>query len=563
MTDSWQTHNDIQLDHRPSLLTDLLLNDDDGDDVSFTDGMLEHFEKQRELEDASAMTVESLATSDDGEDGNDSTNATNDSGSSKSRRKRSVKAQKPCYFDSNGEICYLTPKKTSWCFLHVKHPPLGDQKFEAKFRRRFRMPYGEFTKLLAKVKSDGSFRRWMSKDAVGKESSPIELLLLGSLRYLGRGLTFDDLEEHTATNEETHRQFFHVFITFGRDYLYPLCVTMPTTKEQCNAHRHEFDIGGLAGAGYSTDGTHVIMWNCAHNLKQANTGFKQSHPTRSFNVSCNHRKQMLYSTDGHPGRWNDKTLAIMDVFICGTHEGKILQDVTFELAEWSDGVGSDVQHQKHRGAWGISDNGYHRWTCMQAPAKTNSLIIEQRLSDWIESFRKDIECTFGILKGRFRILKTGIRAEGIETVNKIWLTCCALHNMLLEVDGLNEEWQGGVEVLSRQQQRRQSDYLGELGENAPEHMRMFAPFAVDRMSETELRDFGSEEHRRSSHQMPEELLVPPEELMMAVDDEEDAIETDEDGAIKVNSMSYNTFRSRLAHHFDVLHRSNQIKWPTK
>jgi Plant transposon protein len=40
---------------------------------------------------------------------------------------------------------------------------------------------------------------------------------------------------------------------------------------------------------------------------------------------------------------------------------------------------------------------------------------EERLSEWIESFRKDAECVFGILKGRFRVLKTGIRLDGPQS----------------------------------------------------------------------------------------------------------------------------------------------------
>lgn len=97
----------------------------------------------------------------------------------------------------------------------------------------------------------------------------------------------------------------------------------------------------------------------------------------------------------------------------------------------------------------------------------------------------------------------------------------------------------------------------------PEDMRSHAPFAVDRMSETQLHDFGSEEHRRSTQQMPEEDLVPRDELLMAVEDEEENIQIDVDGAIRVNSLSYKTFCSRLVQHFDILHRQNKIKWPTR
>ena len=71
--------------------------------------------------------------------------------------------------------------------------------------------------------------------------------------------------------------------------------------------------------------------------------------------------------------------------------------------------------------------------------------------------RKDVECAFGILKGRWRILKTGIRLHSIASADKIWLTCCALHNMLLHVDGLDEKWEDGVA----------SEWEGELGQFEP------------------------------------------------------------------------------------------------
>lgn len=52
------------------------------------------------------------------------------------------------------------------------------------------------------------------------------------------------------------------------------------------------------------------------------------------------------------------------------------------------------------------------WACMQAPAKVNACIVDQELSNWIELFQKDVECTFGILKGQFCMLMTDIRLEG-------------------------------------------------------------------------------------------------------------------------------------------------------
>lgn len=78
------------------------------------------------------------------------------------------------------------------------------------------------------------------------------------------------------------------------------------------------------------------------------------------------------------------------------------------------------------------------------PFKNTANEVERRWSHWLESLRKDVECTFGILKGRWRILKTGIRLQGNEVATDIWKTCCALHNWLLEVDGLDGEWDGAI-----------------------------------------------------------------------------------------------------------------------
>jgi DDE superfamily endonuclease len=471
----------------------------------------------------------------------------------KPRTRRSCKALTPYYFNAKGEKILLRPRQTYWYMMYVMNPALDNVKFIQKFRRRFRMSYSAYAGLVERVMEDELFQRWhpTKRNRNGNVASPIELLLLGALRYLGRGLTFDDLEEYTAISEETHRQFLHKFTEFGSTRLYDAMVKMPTTVEEYKRSQRQYDIGGLTGAGFSTDATNVVMWRCAHNLKQANTGFKQTHPARTYNLSTNHNRRILHSTRGHASRWNDKTLAHFDDFMCAVHEGKILQDVTFTLYSWEGEIGrSNLEATKYCGAWGLVDNGYHRWSCTQAPAKHSLLRTEERLSEWIESFRKDAECTFGILKGRFRVLKTGIRLDGPEAADKVWLTCCALHNMLLSEDGLD-------------------DWSGEMGLNDIEDFR-HAPFALQRLGEDVFADFGSRQH---------EQLARDNEIRRRraegedTDGEDENFEQENDvggpvrygigGAVVVNSLSYDDFRNRLVEHFDILHRKQRVKWPVQ
>ena len=67
---------------------------------------------------------------------------------------------------------------------------------------------------------------------------------------------------------------------------------------------------------------------------------------------------------------------------------------------------------------------------------------DERFSRWAESMRKDVEGAFGILKRRFTILSVPISIHSLDKVDQIWKTCCALHNWLLQIDGLDTAWDG-------------------------------------------------------------------------------------------------------------------------
>jgi hypothetical protein len=58
---------------------------------------------------------------------------------------------------------------------------------------------------------------------------------------------------------------------------------------------------------------------------------------------------------------------------------------------------------------------------MVPPYRVTNNIDKINLSKWLESMQKDVKCTFNILNGRWRILKSGVRIHGVDLVDNIWL----------------------------------------------------------------------------------------------------------------------------------------------
>ncbi len=198
----------------------------------------------------------------------------------------------------------------------------------------------------------------------------------------------------------------------------------------------EFKEAELPGCIRSTDCTYIVTRRCKYNLKNNHLGPKSSHPTRTFNLTCNHRIRILHSMMSGPGRWSDQTMVRLDRLISGIQDSTILEDLEFELLAYD--KEDEVIVVKYQGVYIIVDNGYLAWSCTVPSFTVTSNTDNIWWSKWIELMRKDVECTFGILIGQWRILKTGVWIYGVDNDDKIWSTCCALHNWLLNVDGLTD-----------------------------------------------------------------------------------------------------------------------------
>ena len=94
----------------------------------------------------------------------------------------------------------------------------------------------------------------------------------------------------------------------------------------------------------------------------------------------------------------------------------IHRDLEFELL---DKHGFPV---KHRGAYVCTDGGYRKLAIFVTP---EILTYERRavvFSEWVESTRKDVECTNGIVKGRFRYFMYGVRHHSQQLIEGAFVT---------------------------------------------------------------------------------------------------------------------------------------------
>jgi hypothetical protein len=173
---------------------------------------------------------------------------------------------------------------------------------------------------------------------------------------------------YLLTREETHRCFFHCFIYWGSTVLYHAYVQYPRTAIQCKEYTKETDGAGFHGCFHgSTDATHITMMRCPVSRANEHRGPKELLPARTYNITVNHRRQILNTTKGHPYRWNDKTLSQIDEYIKFIKKGKVLFDNKFTLLERQEN--GTVVEQKYSGCWLMCDNGYQNWSCLMSPIK--------------------------------------------------------------------------------------------------------------------------------------------------------------------------------------------------
>jgi hypothetical protein len=132
-------------------------------------------------------------------------------------------------------------------------------------------------------------------DAIGNLPIPLLYKVLASLRYLSRGMHWDDLAElcGCAPGGESLRVFFHNFSRRFVEHFEPIWLKPPETEEEILEAMAPYISAGLDGCFCSTDCVHIRWDRCHYSHLNQHRG-KEKYPTISYSVTAAHSGYIFY-----------------------------------------------------------------------------------------------------------------------------------------------------------------------------------------------------------------------------------------------------------------------------
>ena len=172
------------------------------------------------------------------------------------------------------------------------------------------------------------------------------------------------------------------------------------------------------------------MFTGWHVLRSYVCAGNDSRPSLSFQVVVDHARKNHNVSKGHFGGSNDINVRNDQSGLlnrAGT-ERNLNKNVEFTVYD------DQGRPTILRGAYLITDGGCENLSIFVNPNVNRGDRGSIIWSEFLEAVRKDVECTFSILKHRFHILRV-IKFPEQYIVESTFITCSILHNLLLELDG--------------------------------------------------------------------------------------------------------------------------------
>ena len=136
---------------------------------------------------------------------------------------------------------------------------------------------------------------------------------------------------------------------------------------------------------------------------------------------------------GAYGTINDKTIVRSDEAVEKVRSDKRFTEYQYQVYR------HDGSSFFTKGAYLIVDGGYLKWKCLQCGLKHSSDADYVLWRRKMESVWKDIECYFGRLKQRFKMLRIPNLLKDKTQIDNMMFTIVAIQNMVLTYSLAAEE----------------------------------------------------------------------------------------------------------------------------
>ncbi|XP_071688523.1 uncharacterized protein [Rutidosis leptorrhynchoides] len=173
----------------------------------------------------------------------------------------------------------------------------------------------------------------------------------------------------------------------------------------------------------SLDCMHSAWKNCPYRYKGHYTRGDHGYPTIMLEVVASYDLWIWHAYFGPAGSNNDiNVLNRSDLF------NDLLQDTTppciFSVSECN-----------FNKCYYLTDGIYPEWATLVKSFKSPPTPEAAKFKRFQEVARKDTERAFGVLQGRWTIIKNSCRQFYVERIRRIMRTCVILHNMIIEDNG--------------------------------------------------------------------------------------------------------------------------------
>lgn len=295
---------------------------------------------------------------------------------------------------------------------------------DSRFRSHFRVPLT----IVDDITTMFIERGWVQPTKRVKDRHRLyvrtQLFILCALEHLGNRKPFRQFPTETNMSESEHRKFQRLFV----ERMYEIRdehVYYPRTFAELEPILAEYQSKDLPGAGGSIDVVHVKWSTCPAGDFNKCKG-KESFPSLACQCISNHGRRILGIAPVQYGARSDKHIVRLDPIV------HLIKNAWYKEVEWThfDITG---ESKTSKGVYLICDGGYLRWKTLICPYRGAPEHGRRGYFNTnLESIRKDVECTFGILKKRWRILDYGIHYTDMAYCEQIFVVCAMLHNMMVD-----------------------------------------------------------------------------------------------------------------------------------